>query len=373
MFYSNVTGCTQGMYFCCFAFYLLIALLYYPRYSSHTNLSCFNKINPFFSLLVLVYILTSCYNGDFWHYKDFMLDHDSFWAPSEKIYLLIAQFVGDNYLLFRIVVWGGAYILLLKIFKILQLNINSALLYFFILYISVFDYARVSLAMAMFFIGYIYTIMPQSNLFSKSIGWLGIGCSYFFHHSMIVLILLSFMRYVPINKKTVSILILIIPIVAMLVSRVFFSVMGLGSDSLELVTMKMENYSELDTTTDISFLEKVRLFWHYSTFFIPFIISTYKLIYKPILKYPSFIIKLYGITLGILLFSISTLFLGFENRVLFYRTLYMSMIPLTILICYLHDNNVIRNKTFKRLMFLGLGYSIFRHSKVLLRWTGPIK
>lgn len=367
--------CSKGMYIYCLAFYLLIIILFYKKYNTYHKFSTVsNRLNPFFALLVLIYVLTSFYNGDYWHYKAFMR-YDDFWRPSEDIYDFLANLVGRNYLLYRLVVWGLAFYLLIKIFRRFNLNQNYSLLYFFILYISVFDYARASLAMTIYFLGFTYMIKPICGklLTSKIFGMALMLSSYFFHHSMIVLIILYLMRYAPINKKIIVLCLVLIPNIGLLLLYVFNMLTGLNADSLELVMMKIDGYSVLETE-DVSLLENMRLIWHYSTFFIPFIIVIYKMVFSlPKHKYPAYIFDLCKISLGIIIFSSSCLFLGFNNNVLFYRTLYMSMIPLTVLICYLNEKGCITFKTYRLLILMGAGYTLFRHFKVLLRWAGPIR
>ena len=365
----SVTECSKGMYLYCFAFFLLIFSVYWKKYSGFCKSL---KLDILFFLLILAYVTTSFYNGDFWHLQDYIVNENQLWKPSEPIYDTISDFVGDNYLLFRIIVWGGALVLIIKIFKRYSLNINTTLYYFFALYISVFDYARVSLAMAIYFFGFVlFTNVPKKfSLWCKVLGVTLMLLSVVFHTSLLAVILLTFIIWLPLNKKTLIFLAFAFPIFSLIIKFVVFDIILGGAG--ELIMYKISGIIDADmgeTTT----MERIRLMWHYSTFYIPFIIVSYLLFFKnDVNHFPKSILKLYKITLSIIVLATSTLFLGTSSKVLFYRFLYMSMIPLTVLMCYLKETGVLSLKMYKKIMIYGALYLVFRHTKVLLRWSGPL-
>lgn len=363
----TTTECSKGMYIYCYAFFLIISTFFWNKYSNRNKTK---KLDKLFFFLILIYVITSFYNGDFWHLQAYVVHDDEYWKPSESIYDSIIELVKRNYLLFRIIVWGSGLLIIKEIIKKYKLNLNTTLFYYFCLYISVFDYARASLAMAVYFWGLSYFTI-KNNCFNRIIGLALILSSFLFHTSMLAIIGLTFFIYLPINKKTLILISIIFPLSSIIINYIVESIIA-GNGMLDVIIMKLSGIqdSELD---DKTLMEKFRLTWHYSTFYIPFFIITYKIYFQNDYKeFPIHIHKLYNITLGIILFATSTLFLGFSNPVLFYRFLYMSMIPLTLLFCYLNEHGYVSLKTYKRILLLGILYINFRHSKVLLRWSGPL-
>ena len=362
-------ACSKGMYVYCFAFYLFIFLVYWKRYSNQNT----KKLDFSFFFLICVYVVTSFYNGDFWHLQAYISFGYELWKPSEEVYDTIAALVNNNYLLFRTIVWGGGLVLLTKVFKRYGLNQNTSLYYFFVLYISVFDYARASLAMVIYFLGFSFFTKPakKHSIAYKVFGILLMLLSYNFHTSMLAIIVLTVIIWVPWNKTSIVILLITFPVISYLVNWVVFDYILAGGVN-DLIENKISTLSEIEAK-DTSLLETIRLVWHYSTFYIPFLVVTYLLYFKyNIEEFPNYLVQLYKLTLAIVILATSTLFLGFSNRVLFYRFLYMTIIPLTVLICSLKELGVLSSKAYKKLIVLGAMYIMFRHSKVLLRWSGPL-
>lgn len=371
----EVTECSQNMYLFCFMFFLGIALLFWKK--NVIKYDGWKKTyQPIFVALVFIYTILSFYNGDFWHYQAFVLGTDDHWTPSEPIYEIIADILGRNYLMFRIVIWGSALFLLLKIFKLYGLDRGQTLYFFFCTYISVFDYARASLAMAIMWLGVSYLIIltRKRPLIASTMGILLILLSFFFHHSMLVTILSCLMLLVPLNKKILLLIICLFPVLVIIAYKAITNYTGvdiLGDDSIgrKLAGLDFE-------AAEMSFLEKIRNLWHFMTFYIPFFIITYTIFLKKKTKQIRIAIRkyyqLYKVVFGVVLIASSMLFVGLENLLMFYRILYISMIPLAVIFCGLHQHGLISRKLYKSVIIFGILYVIFRHSKMLLHWQGPL-
>lgn len=367
MFDITATECSKGMYIFCSIYYLFVSFYYKAKYITPKYTS--NKLDITLFFLVFVYILLSFINGDYWHYREFVINNDEFWKPSEEIYEVIANAVGRHYLLFRCVVWGLALFVFLKIVKKYNLNSNSTLYYIFTVYIIIFSYARATLAMAIFFCGFSFLFNTNTRKNRNVLIGLAIMLSsYFFHHSMLALIVLSLFCFLPANKYIYVTLFCLLPIIASLIGTIFQNFIGFGIDSMELVYRKLEGYSEYEAL-EKSLLETIRSIWLYSLFYIPFFISSWILLFKRPKEIPSYIYKLYSITYAIMLFATSLLFLGFDNNIMFYRFLYMSMIPLTILMCYFRENAYISSGFYRRFIKYSICYIIITDVKKLLRFT----
>lgn len=368
----TVSECSKGMYLFCFLYYMVITFCYRKRYNTLTYTANMN-INAGFFFMVLIYLLLSFRNGDYWHYREFVVNFDEFWMPSEPLYDSLATFVGRNYLLFRLVVWGAALCLYLKIVKRFKLNRNTTLYFLFTVYILFFEYARASLAMAVFFLGLSYVLKPSSNAFFSTVFGIAIMVSsYFFHHSMLVLIILSLVCLFPVNKHIYIVAFICLPLLAYFVKYVLESFLGIGLNSMEVIYNKMEGYSEYEAT-ELSILETIRSVWKYSLFYIPLAISSVVVFAKKNQgSLPSFIKRLYSITYAIILFATCFLFMGFDNNIMYYRFLYMSMIPLSILMSYFRGKELIPIRIYKYFILWAIMYVLLSDIKKLLRFS-PIK
>lgn len=368
--------CTKGMYLYCFLLYEVIALLYWKKC---TNKDTQIKSNLCQFTLILIYTLTSFYNGDFWHYQEFILtEGESTWGISEEIYSYLAEFVNYNYLLFRCFVWGGGLLILVYIFKRYSLNIGSTMYFFFVMYISIYDYARVSLALVVLFLGYnLLTYEPQEKyktILLHSIGCILIISSFFLHHSLLPIILFAFISLIPFNitKTSLIALFILFPLATNIASSLFFNFIGLDADLLSNIIQKLDTYSEFESES-VSLLEKIRLVWSFALLYVPFFIITYVMCIKNSLKqYASNLQKLYKLLFFMMILATSALCLNLQNLILFYRYLNLTFLPITILFCSLHENNDISTTTYKKILFAGILYPMFRHGKVLLRWQGSI-
>ena len=363
----NVTECSKGMYLFCFIFYLFIVLKYWKSY---TREFVDRRRSVMFRFLVVLYVLLSFYNGDFWHYQSYVKFNDPLYQPSELYYVWLAEFVNHNYLLFRFFVWGLALFLILRTAKNFKIHQESFLFFFFTLYISIFDYARVSLALALYFLGISKILSPQKGNFIM--GVLIMISSVLFHNSIIPLILFSILLVLPFNKSIIVILFILLPTLTGFIDAILMNLIGLDVTGLEEITYKLNHYNQLEGT-EYSILEKFRIFLVYLTFYIPFALCTYVIHFKNESNiFPYFITQIYKILYLIVLLATCCLFLNTENNVLFYRYLYMAMIPISVLVVYLKEYKYISNKCYKYLLLLGVFCLVFRHAKYLYVWSGPV-
>lgn len=103
---------------------------------------------------IVVFCVFAFWGSDFFHVYDNYKELLSTGWTLESVYQIIAQEIApDNYFLWRLVVWGLATILIIKIFKRVDINQDLAVSFFLMIWILWFSYARVSLAMAMVFFG----------------------------------------------------------------------------------------------------------------------------------------------------------------------------------------------------------------------------
>lgn len=363
----NVTECSKGMYWFCFIFYLYIVLSFWNKYSKNTLPT---KPNTSFRFLILLYIIFSFYNGDYWHYLEYVKHNDLSYEPSEQYYIIIKEFVNNNYILFRILVWGVALLLVRKAAENFNLNANYFLFFFFTIYISIFDYARVSLALSAYFYG--LSLLIHHNKSKPIIGIILIISSVLFHNSVIPLILFTTLLLIPFNKKIIIILFILLPYLTAFINTVLLNFIGMDLANLEDITNKLNHYDKQESI-EYSFLEKLRLLCVYLSFYIPFIGTTYIMYFKNKIElFPNYIVHVYKIMYLIILLATCCLFLQTDNNILFYRYLYMAMMPISFITIYLKQHQYLSNKYYRFLLFWGVFCLIFRHAKYLYVWPGPV-
>lgn len=188
-------------------------------------------------ILCFVFCLFSFWGSDWFHYLDVFSSLKAGWkGHMEDVYVWIAQNLSPNYIVFRLVIWGSAFLLYLRTINILSISKNLAIYFFGTIYIIWFSYARVSLAMALVFYGYaLLNSCHRKRLITKIIALSAIGVSIFFHKTALfaicVTIMTGFMKKYP--KKTVWLILLFFPFVVILAKTQLSSFLMMDFDSVD--------------------------------------------------------------------------------------------------------------------------------------------
>ena len=170
----------------------------------------FSSVNRSFKaqqvVLIGVFLVLYCIGGDFFHFYEVIKNYDftpEAWNYGEPIYGKIAKLTGRNYLLTRIIVWGGAYVLYCKTAKNFGIPVYQAAVILFICYPLTFSYARVTMAMACYFYGLSTLLSLKHDIrgIKAIIAILFIALSNAFHNSAIILVLLTPFVFLQITLK----------------------------------------------------------------------------------------------------------------------------------------------------------------------------
>ena len=306
-------------------------------------------------LLVVLYFITAFADGDFIHYQAMV---KSYRGPEstglESVYEYVIALTNQNYLLFRTIFWGGIVLIFPRLFKNYYLDPNNSLYFLFAVYIGTLSYSRASFGMTFFFLGLSLFYAEEKKLRNIVIGLLLVVSSYFFHRSCVVLIPMAFMGLVPINKKTV-------PIILGAVLFSFAMLRSFASDIIEMV--EASDYEDLSNKVQIYASESSGQFtggafawfmhiWSYGVFYVLFFVDAYYILYKN--NHVSVIIqRLFNVSFGILLFSVLVFFFNMTNAAIYYRYLFMLMIPTTIITTYLFQKGIMSFKLFRFLFWFG--------------------
>ncbi len=173
--------------------------------------------------LCLIYYLFPMGGTDFYDYKEWvetsgytnLSSIPFYYLHYEKPYYAIINLVQNNYLLFRLIVWGGSLLLYWQTARRLQLNTNTFAFYLCICIVQLTAVSRVCLAYALAFYGFSFLAKPigrgVSNLFSYALGVGIILVSLLFHRSAIFMLAILPLSLFSFNKKTIWLFALAIP------------------------------------------------------------------------------------------------------------------------------------------------------------------
>lgn len=303
-------------------------------------------------LLGIVFLqIAAITRGDFYHYGDFV----QHFTPSteshmEPFYVWLIGFTHRNYLLWRVIIWGGA--LLLTYLTAKRLEINSVYTFFFlcVCFIFTFNYARTSLGIALYFYGLSFLIKPGGRkIISYIFGVILIYLSKNFHSSMYILIILT--PFLFIKLKPIWIFaILLVAYWGYSKIQVFapelFAYFNAGEDVLEnrwdLYVVQSEYGSQ-------GLGGRIHEYLLYGSYYLLFAIITYIVLIKQQGKIEKPILLMYRILFAVV-FMASIFGIAIDAPIFFYRTLYMATIPLCLISSYLYTNCMLPQKWAK--MFL---------------------
>ncbi len=129
----------------------------------------------------------------------------------EGIYNWLASKTGAHYFLWRFIVWTPACLFIYYTAKRLRILNNN-----FILALALFAgfaaYTRGMLGHTMLVFGAVLVFDDKSSKFTKLLGILVVGVSYFFHKSMYVNIIFALIALIPFGKRTIVISLVLFPL-----------------------------------------------------------------------------------------------------------------------------------------------------------------
>lgn len=353
---DSVTGARPWCYFLYLMVYFMV--LFFNWHNINGTYFPHKKKSFADYFLIIAVIFTSIFaftRGDFYSYAD-VVQHDYNRDHLEDFYNWLIGFVNNNYLLWRIVVWGSALVLLLITVKRLDLDVRFTFLVFFLGFIQVFNYARVSLACALYFFGVSFFIKPfKPKVLSFIIAAAAIWCSNYFHSSVYVLIGITIFLFVPLNKWSIPLLLLaIIVIMQSSYSQLLNSMMYSDAIYADRFMQYVEN-SERGFLKGLSgFLTNTL---EYGSILIPFVIITKNAFFANN-TIPKCIRNLEKVLFGIIIVALMFVFTA-PTIVFFYRILNMSIIPVSILISYFYTNSIMSRKEFKFCMYWFFANQLF--------------
>ncbi len=312
-------------------------------------------------ILMLVVCLTYYIDTDYFTYR---LDFEHGLAnlgKKETLYVLIAELAGWNYVMWRFLIWGTALLLYYLTSRRLELKPNIAIYTLVALFMSLFAYGRVILAMTAYFFGFSFLTKPMEyrRTASYAIGILFVCFSYFCHRSFLPIILLTPIFLLPMTKRKLIIIVCLVPGLVFLINYVFQAFLASEiqmSDTFSTFQAAAERTAGLSSKSGRNWksmlLYQVRLF----SFYVPCFYILYKFYFTKtlyvvdeyILKYVTAITIIVMLAMGIL-YGLHT---G-NSEVTGMRYLYMAGIPECLLLAYLYQKEQISLRVFNLLLATG--------------------
>lgn len=347
---------TLSCLLCVFMFYLYVISYRGASFKIQRSKAFSSRQYIFALLLVLFY----CPAGDFFHYQSNVWNFNTnsaqyYW---EDFYNFLVPFCHYNYLAFRIVVWGGSFVLINIAFKRFELNRTIANFFLIVCYLIIFNYARATLAFSAYYCGLSFLFVPlhDKKILSYIIALLLFYCTYSFHHSSFILVLLTPLAFLPINKRLLAVVMILMPILAKYLWGYIAQYMELENAS-EYIQGKLLHYTEVESTA-ATWKGQIKLIINYANYFLPILFSSIAF-FKNRAEVSITMQRLYKITISVVIFSLLFLFLDIDNNIFFYRILFMSLLGSIILFTYFFQNNYISNRMFNIVFGLGFVNNLF--------------
>ena len=250
-------------------------------------------------------------------------------------------------------------LLILIMAKMYNLPRNLLLYIFVIFNLLHFSYARASLAMSVYFFGVSLLLLRKGGL--RICGIIVLVSSYLCHRSMFPLIILTPLMFLKFQKWVVVMLMIALPLLGTLFTSGFFltivdlylsdssAISGFSETSTHYLSKDFDNQFNFKFLL-INYLSIISIY----TFFF-YIIWTVYIKNKQI---PNVLMRLLALVIFVTSFaSIFTINVNGPFFLIGYRYLYMTAIPLTIIVTYMVNHNICSWKLLHILFIPSLLYS----------------
>lgn len=307
-------------------------------------------------LCIILFFLFAFVDSDWFHYEEIfekINTYSNYHSHMEDTYVFLMKDVCPNYITFRLLVWGTAFLFFLLSAKHLDLDYEHALLFFGLLFLPIFSYARVSLAIATQIYGCIILIKAynEHKVFSLIIGSLLFFASVCFHKSASIGIVIALLAILTrsINKNYWFYFIIIFGIgIACLTFLIPFVLdtkiddAGFAQSSQQYIARQKSSYQR--GIGSILYLTLERTPYYLSALLSFKITSNYNVTrgIDFLAKYIIFIV---------LFASIFVFDFGANTSIFYTRLLRFTIIPATFILCYSFKYKLYQTLNFLILVF----------------------
>lgn len=344
----------------CLLSYLSVLIICYKDYYRCKWIRSNKRVKLYWYVILMpiLYSLTNFVDTDYFHYFHFVsnLSRGIQDNSVEIIYHNIAKLTLFNYISFRLVIWGIAFLLLYNSCVRFKIKPDFVFYTIFILYVNLFTYARASLGMAVAFWGITIVLTAHKNIAIKIGGIVILLSSLLFHSSMIIVVACCLIAYLlKWSKRWIIEYLIAIPCLTMGIRIIMDFLLNL--DGIEgLIFSKLSYYSELESTPNRTLLGKIQYSLEILSFIVPLYIMTKNVYFKSRSLYLDSIryeLSLYKIAFVLVSLSIAFLFVGLQTEVFSYRVRYMAIIPIVLSLCSLTIKKIIKRYEYQLCLLLG--------------------
>lgn len=346
---------TQGQYIFNF---ILMNVIFFIAYAYKYK----RQSAPITWVLIIVFLLFAYWDTDYFSFRQMF--YTSLEGFRDPLYYYLSLISFNSYTVFRLIIWGTALLLFKKTSDRYGISPNIAAYVFSIFFLLTFSYARVSLGMAMYFYGLSFLTKPHpKNKFWGTIwGLLFIGCSYFGHRSLLVLIGLAPIALIKLNRKTI----LILGIIGVMVSGFATTLLSdlisgslSVSDTMGAAGEAAEQYANIEIEMEYNWKFALMRNLRFYSIYIAMAYIAWKVAFsKEANNIGPEIKRLATISCAILIFSVSFLLApSWGADIIGYRYLYMVGLPICTIIAYFATNGLISKKMVSILLLLAFLYS----------------
>ena len=309
-------------------------------------------------ILSLIFFLFAFWDTDYYSYKNFFSHPDENFRDPLYYYLTFMCF--NSYIIFRLIIWGGALLLFHKTIKRYALSENYTVFIFIGLFLLSFSTGRVCLSMSSYFYGLSFLLIKGDNNRIKNIlnASIFIILSYLAHRSILPLIIAIPLINIGFTKKKYFLMFCFLPVLVLMIKfglNYIVSVNDTGEGNLQELSASVYSYATID---DFKYNWKFTLIriirecsFYCSTLFVSYIIFKEKNRFKISSSIVQLLLILVLINFVAIAFRIADV--GIASK-MSERYLYMSGIPICIILSYLHKYKFITKYSLYKLLFLCL-------------------
>lgn len=320
---------------------------------------CYYRKRIFYAtVLIILFCCFAFFDSDYYGYlNDFtrIFQYGKTRTSLEDFYTWLIPLTSGNYFIFRLLIWGSATILLVQTFKIANIGIGITLFFFVVMNLNIFAYGRVSLVFSILFLSLAFLLSNKKGTFKKFIAVALLFGALFLHKSAAfgVAIVISAWMLRKAKRDTMFLFILCIPIL-----------IGAATMFIEYLQTTSNQTTLLDFNSAKGYLSSalvksgigaiIRKILVRTPYYLTAYVYVYSVLQKQNVHWPI-LVNCFGMASFMIVVSAS-LFLFIDNvnaDTLYYRFLYYSIIPNSVLLAYCY-----RIRFMPRLVSLALSIGV---------------
>ena len=306
--------------------------------------------------LFIAFCVFAFWSSDYAAYKWAFYQHNiEYYKESFYYYLSLISF--NSYYLWRAFVWGCATILFY--YSVKNFKLNRAITFFVLslFFLMTFSYARASLAMTVYLYGLSLLLNHNYSKATIARGVFFILLSPFFHRSYYVIVTITPFLFIKFNKKIIYYLIILSPLffrgIQSLLNYFISSQIEL-SENMDNLSDSVQSYGNREGIQEKNWKFTMISMLHRTAYFVSYsFILYYSLKKSTNALFDKRMKKILILTTFIIIIASSFLISGIQNyfhEIVGYRFLYMTSLPIVVLLSYMYQQRIIT----KRMFFINL-------------------